>query len=95
MFAHKGFAILLFHTLTNDELQLPNTPNALFRDPESFEYIAAEPDSIRDAYQEEMQTFIRDMDTRAKARRMHYHLSPTSEPYHKALEAFLSARSRF
>lgn len=94
MFAHKGFSVLLFHTLSEDELNLPGTPNALFKDPESNLAVAAEPDSIRRAYQEEMQSFIRDMDTRAKAWRMHYHLSATSEPYHKALEAFLTARTR-
>ncbi|MGV3616813.1 MAG: DUF58 domain-containing protein [Fimbriimonas sp.] len=94
MFAHKGFSILLFQTLTPDELNLPNTPNALFKDPESSLTIAAEPDSIRKAYQDEMRAFIEDMETRAKARRIHYHLASTSEPYDKALESFLSARSR-
>lgn len=94
MFAHKGFSVILFHTLTNDELHLTDTSNALFKDPESSLVVAAEPDSIREAYQAEMRVFIDDIDTRAKARRMHYHLSPTSEPYDKALEAFLTARSR-
>ena len=94
MFAHRGFSILLLHTLTADELNLPDTQNALFRDPESAFTIAAEPDSIRSAYQDEIHAFIRDLDTRAKARRMNYQLCATYEPYHKALEAFLTARNR-
>lgn len=94
MFAHKGFSILLFHTLTPDELNLPDTANALFKDPESSLTIAAEPDSIREAYQAEMRAFIDDVHHRAKARRIHYHLANTSEPYHDALEAFLTARNR-
>ena len=94
MFAHKGFSILLFQTLTPDELLLPYTPNALFLDPESNQTIAAEPNAIRKAYQAEVEAFISDIGNRAKARRMHYHLANTSEPYYKALEAFLTARAR-
>jgi uncharacterized protein (DUF58 family) len=94
MFAHKGFSVLLFHTLTDDEINLPLAANALFRDPESSLTVAAEPDAIREAYQQEMQAFVREMDMNAKARRMHYHLATTAEPYHKALDAFLTARAR-
>ncbi|MFI5384576.1 MAG: DUF58 domain-containing protein [Fimbriimonadales bacterium] len=94
MFAHKGFAVLLFHTLTDDELNLPLAANALFLDPESPLAIAAEPDAIRRAYQQEMQEFVHDMDSKAKARRMHYHLATTADPYYKSLDAFLTARAR-
>jgi len=94
MFAHKGFSVLLFHTLSDDELDLPKTQNALFQDPESSFSIAAEPDSIRQAYQEEVQGFIQDIGNRAKARRMYYHLARTSQPYHAALEAFLTTKAR-
>jgi len=94
MFAHKGFQVLLFHTLTPDELMLPDVANALFIEPESMFKIAAEPDSIRDAYQAEIAAFVRDLDTRAKARRMHYHLCSTATPYHFALEAYLTSRGR-
>jgi uncharacterized protein (DUF58 family) len=92
MFAHKGFSIILFHVLTNDELNLPNAQSALFRDPETAFTLSAEPDSIRAAYQAEMEAFIADMETRSKARRIQYQLTPTSQPYHQALEAFLTAR---
>jgi uncharacterized protein (DUF58 family) len=95
MFAHKGFSILLFHTLTDDEINLPMAANALFRDPESSREVAVEPDAIRAAYQQEMQSFLSEMESNAKARRMHYHLATTDAPYHHALEAFLTARPRF
>jgi len=94
MFAQKGFSVLLFQTLTPDELNLPKTHNALFQDPESTLSIAAEPESIRKAYQDEMQAFLADLSNRAKARRMNYHLTDTSEPYDRALEAFLTAKAR-
>lgn len=92
MFAHRGFSIMLFHVLTDDELQLPNAASALFRDPETHQTLTAEPDAIRAAYQEEMRAFLTDIETRAKARRIHYRLAPTSQPYQQALEAFLTAR---
>jgi hypothetical protein len=92
MFAHKGFSILLFHVLTDDELNLPNTASALFRDPETLQTLTAEPDAIRAAYQQEMQSFMTDLETRAKAMRIQYQLAPTSQPYNVALEAFLTAR---
>lgn len=92
MFAHKGFSVLLFHTLSDDEIQLPATANALFKDSESDMTIAAEPDAIREAYQEEMRAFLADVENKAKARRMNYVLATTNEPFNKALEAFMTSR---
>lgn len=94
MFAHKGFAVLLFHVLSDAELHLPQVENALFCDVESTATAAVEPDTIRSAYQAEIAAFLQEMNTNAKARRMHYQLASTGEPYHKALEAYLSARTR-
>ena len=94
MFAHKGFAVLLFHVLTDDEMNLPAVGNALFADMESPLTLSAEPDSIREAYQSEMRAFVHEMESNAKARKMHYQLATTADPYHKALEAYLTARGR-
>lgn len=94
MFAHRGFATLLFQVLSEDELQLPQVENALFRDMESPAVAAAEPDAIRGAYQAEIGAFLREIEMNAKARRMHYQLASTADPYHKALEAYLTARTR-
>src|SRR5207237_2676917 len=54
MFSHKGFAVLLFHVLTEAELNLPRVSSALFHDLESPATAAAEPDAIRAAYQAEI-----------------------------------------
>jgi uncharacterized protein (DUF58 family) len=94
MFAHRGFAVLLFHILTDEEINLPNVGSAHFHDVESASRVAAEPDAIRDAYRAEIQAFLREMEANAKARRMHYQIASTADPYHKALEAYLSARTR-
>jgi uncharacterized protein (DUF58 family) len=94
MFAHKGFSVLLFHILSDEELNLPKVGSALFHDIESPAHAAAEPDSIREAYRAEIQAFVREMEMNAKARKMHYQLASTADPYHKALEAYLTARTR-
>ncbi len=92
MFAHRGFSVLLFHVMSDDELNLPEAASALFVDPESMRSVAVEPESVRRAYQEEIRGFIGEMTAQAKARRMHYQLASTADPYDKALEAFLTAR---
>jgi uncharacterized protein (DUF58 family) len=94
MFAHRGFAILLFHIMTGAELHLPQVGSALFRDMESPAHAAAEPDAIREAYEAEIQAFLHEIQANAKARRMHYQLARVEEPYHEALEAYLTARTR-
>lgn len=94
MFAHKGFAVLLFQVLSDAELHLPQVDNALFCDVESMATAAVEPDAIRSAYQAEIAAFLQEMATNAKARRIHYQLATTADPYHKALEAYLTARTR-
>ena len=94
MFAHRGFSVLLLHVLTEAELKLPAVESALFRDMESPAYAVTEPEAIREAYQAEIDAYLREMEGNAKARKMHYQLAVTSEPYHRPLEAYLTARTR-
>jgi uncharacterized protein (DUF58 family) len=94
MFAHKGFAVLLFHIMTDAELNLPRVGSALFRDLESPAQAAVEPDAIREAYQAEIRSFLHELQSNARARKMHYQLATTNAPYHQALEAYLTARTR-
>lgn len=94
MFAHKGFSILLFQVLTDAEHNLPAVDNALFQDMESTAFSIAEPHAIRAAYQAEVKAFLHELESKAKARRIHYHLATTSEPYYQALEAYLTVRRR-
>ncbi len=94
MFTHKGFAILLFQVLTDEEMLLPPLDSALFEDMESSAFVVAEPNAVRVAYQAELQAFLHEMESNAKARRIYYRLATTSQPYHEALEAYLTVRRR-
>lgn len=93
-FVHRGFAVLLFHLLTDEEMNLPDTDSALFQDMESPLMVAAEPDAIRQAYRAEILAYLQEIEGQAKARRIHYHLALTSTPYHRTLETYLAARQR-
>ncbi len=94
MFTHKGFSILLFQVLTDEEMLLPPLDSALFEDMESSAFVVAEPNAVRLAYQAELQAFLHEMESNAKARRIYYRLATTSQPYHEALEAYLTVRRR-
>lgn len=92
MYTHRGFTVLLFQVLTDDELHLPQVENALFTDMESPLSIAAEPELVRGAYELEIQRFLDTIAGHAKARQIYHRLTTTSTPYHKALESYLTTR---
>jgi uncharacterized protein (DUF58 family) len=94
MFTHKGFAVLLFQVLTDEEMLLPSLDNALFEDMESSAFVVSEPNAVRVAYQAELQAFLHELESNAKARRIYYRLATTSQPYYEALEAYLTVRRR-
>jgi len=94
MFLHRGFTVLLFHVLTDEELYLPDTGAARFTDPEGPGALNAEPEAIRAAYRAELQGHLDTLREGAKARRIHYDLLSTSTPYPRALSAYLTTRGR-
>ncbi len=94
MFQHRGFTILLFHILTEEELNLPHTDAARFTDPEGPGALDAHPESLRAAYRAELQSHLDALQEGAKARRIHYHMMTTALPYQEALAAYLTTRGR-
>lgn len=94
MFLHCGFAVLLFHVLTDDELNLPKAAAARFTDTEGAGAIDAEPAAVRSAYRAEIRAWLDELSSGAKARGIHYRLLSTSTPYHEALRDYLTSRGR-
>ncbi len=92
MYLHRGFTALLFHVLTQDELQLPSASAARFTDPEGPGVLTVEPASIRAAYEAELQAWLDQLSSGAKARGIHYRLMSTATPYHEALRDYLTSR---
>jgi uncharacterized protein (DUF58 family) len=94
MFLHRGFAVLLFHVLTEDELHLPHGAAARFTDPEGPGILSVEPAAVRAAYRDEIRQWLDALSGGAKARGIHYWLLSTATPYHEALREYLTTRSR-
>lgn len=94
MYLHRGFAVLLFHVLTEDELRLPEAAAARFTDPEGPCALSVEPAAIRAAYRDEIRAWLDALSGGAKARGIHYRLLSTATPWHEALRDYLTTRGR-
>lgn len=96
MYTHRGWQVLLLHVLTEIEMQLPDEKGTLrFLDAEGPGQADADPAALRLAYQSELHAFLDTVETHAKARRIHYLRMTTATPYDRALERYLTTRSKF
>ncbi len=92
LFTHKRFEVVLFHVLHDHELHLPEVDHARFLDLETREVLVTEPEGIRRAYQQELDDYLTQMRTHARARRIDYNLVTTSTHYNEAIEKYLGVR---
>jgi uncharacterized protein (DUF58 family) len=93
MYVHRGFAVLLLHVLTDDEVNLPGSGSSRYVDMETDGTAEADPDAIRAAYRAQIETYLSEMRSGAKARRIHYQFMTTSTPHQYALETYLTSRT--
>ena len=93
MFAHRGEKILLFHVLTETELDLPEHDGpARYRDAESTAFADADSDTLRPAYHSALREWLTNLETQAKARGIRYERLSTAAPYDAALENYLTGK---
>lgn len=92
MYTHRGWQILLLHVLTETELNLPGNGPQNYLDAESPLRLNADPESLRAAYQSELQAWLQTLETHSKACGIHYARMTTATPYDQALERYLTAR---
>ncbi len=92
MYTYRGWQILLLHVLTETELNLPGSGPQHYLDAETPATLDADPDSLREAYQSELQIWLHSLETQTKARGIHYSRMTTATPYDQALERYLTAR---
>lgn len=93
MFTHRGWKVVLLHVLTDMELELPGDGPSRYLDSEGPGAVNADPDSLRPAYQAEIEAWLEEVTTQAKARRIHYTRMTTTTTYDRALERYLTARA--
>lgn len=90
---HRGGEAILFHVLHSDELRLPQIENGLFIDSETQGRVRLNVADVRTAYETKLQDFLDSWQRQAKANGINYSLCPTSEPYDRVLERYLTRRA--
>ena len=76
-------------------MELPGEGGSLrYKDSEGPGLADADPDLLRPAYQAELQRWLDALESGAKARRIHYSRMTTATPYDRALEHYLTSRSK-
>jgi uncharacterized protein (DUF58 family) len=90
---HRGGEAILFHVLHSDELRLPQIENGVFIDSETQGRVRLNVTDVRTAYEGKLQEFLDAWQRQAKANGINYSLCPTSEPYDRVLERYLTRRT--
>jgi hypothetical protein len=86
---------MLFHILTEAELELPGSDGTVrYRDAESPKFADAHPNALRPAYKAALRDWLDTLETQAKARGIRYVRLTTATSYDRALERYLTARAQ-
>lgn len=93
-FRHRRHDVIVLHVLDGAELDFPFQQVTMFKGLESLGNVVTEPRSLRAAYQEQVQTFLRQVRTGCRAQQIDYLLVRTDQPLDAVLTAFLAARKR-
>lgn len=92
-FRHRGFEVILFQVLHELEYDLPQVDNALFVGLEDQESVQSRPADIAEEYRKQIDGFVRELATKAAARRIEHHFINTRTPFIEAIQRFLIKRS--
>jgi uncharacterized protein (DUF58 family) len=93
-FRHRRHDVILFHILDPAEIDFPFQHITMFKGLEALGEVVTEPRSLRAAYQQEMQSFLRRVRTGCRAQQIDYLTVRTDQPLDAVLAAFLSARKK-
>lgn len=90
---HAGHDVVLFHTMDPYELEFPFNRMTLFEGLEDQPDQLADPNSLREAYLEEIQAFTRALKKTCRNSLIDYQLVDTSRPFDQVLTEYLGGRS--
>jgi tRNA A58 N-methylase Trm61 len=93
-FRFKKNDVVLFQILDPVEESFAFGRDAVFIDMETQEEMITQPHQIQKAYQESFQIFLKKIKSESLRQGIEYNLIKTSEPFDKALFAYLQKRSR-
>jgi uncharacterized protein (DUF58 family) len=92
-FRHRRNEVMVFHLLDHHELEFPFDRLTVFEDLENAALrVLAEPRTIRQAYLEQIQTFVDEYRRACRRERIDYNLFPTTTPLDIALTRYLARR---
>lgn len=90
---HRGGEVILFQTLHEHELKLPDIERGVFVDSETGRTLRLNVADIRADYEARIGRFLEDWRKACGARGIDHNLVSTADPYHKALEKYLVNRA--
>jgi uncharacterized protein (DUF58 family) len=93
-FRHRRHDVILLHVLDPAELDFPFQQVTMFKGLEALGEVLIEPRSLRTAYQQEVQSFLRRVRGGCRARQIDYLTVRTDMPLDAVLTAFLSSRKK-
>lgn len=88
-----GHDVLVFHVLHPHEIELPFDDRMRFTDPEGDGVLDTDPNAIRAAYREQIQTFLVDCRRRCMAAGARYALARTDKPVQQTVAEMLTGRA--
>jgi uncharacterized protein (DUF58 family) len=92
-FRHRRNEVMVFHLLDKNELEFPFERLTMFEDIEDANSrMLADPRTIREAYLQQLQTFLDDYRQACRRERIDYNLFPTTTPLDIALTRYLARR---
>jgi uncharacterized protein (DUF58 family) len=92
-FRHRRNEVMVFHLLDNNELDFPFDRLTVFEDIEDTQSrVLADPRAIRQAYLQQLQTFIEEYRRECRREWIDYNLFPTTTPLDIALTRYLARR---
>lgn len=93
-FRHKKHEVILFHILDPRERDFAFPQEAVFKDLETGEELTTLPWQIKKHFKEATEAFSARIASECRQSKIDYHLIDSSEPFDKALYAFLAKRER-
>jgi len=90
---HRMTEVIIFHLLSEDELEFPFSSPSIFQGLEGEGDVQADPDSVRRAYLEELHGFLDLCRKGSLEQDIDYCLCRTSDPLDRSLVRYLARRS--
>lgn len=91
-FRHRRHEVIVFHVLDPAELDFPFQQTTLFKGLEQLPEVLTDPRSLRKAYLEEFNGFVRQVKQGCRAQRVDYVQLRTDQPLDVALSSYLASR---